>query len=101
MKGVMLYYSGSGNTKLACQYVAAKLAVPLDLVDIVRHPEVDLEPYDAVGLATFTDFGAPPQLFLTFLRGLALQQDKLAFVQRPGPSDLHRAIGRKCLRQVG
>jgi ferredoxin len=80
MKGVIFYYSGSGNTKLACQYVAAKLAVPFDLVDVVRHPDADLEPYGAVGLATFTDFGAPPQLFLTFLQSLPPQRDKLAFV---------------------
>ena len=80
MKGVMYYYSGAGNTKLACRYIVGKMAVPFDLVDVVKEEEVDLEPYDVVGFATFTDFGGPPYLFQTFMEGLPEQESKPAFV---------------------
>ena len=84
MKGLILYYSGTGNTKLACQYIAARLegrsSIPVDLVDVVRQRDVDLEPYDVVGFATWTDFWGPSQLFLEVMEGLPLQQGKPAFV---------------------
>ncbi len=80
MKGIIYYYSGSGNTKLACRYIAGNVTAPFDLVDVVKRKEVDLEPYDVVGFATFADFGGPPYLFQTLIEGLPQQQDKLAFV---------------------
>ena len=33
MKGVLLVYSGTGNTRLACQYIAARLAAQAGLKD--------------------------------------------------------------------
>jgi ferredoxin/flavodoxin len=80
VKGIICYYSGSGNTKLACKYIAGKIGIPFDFVNVVKEEEVDLQPYDVVGFATFTDFGGPPYLFQTFIEGLPQQQDKLAFV---------------------
>lgn len=80
MKGIICYYSGSGNTRLACRYIAGKIQVPFDLVDVVKQRQIDLEPYGVVGFATFTDFGGPPYLFQTFMEGLPRQQNKLAFV---------------------
>ncbi len=80
MKGVIYYYSGSGNTKLACSYIARNTQIAFDLVDVVREREVDLEPYGAVGFATFTDWWGPPYLFQTFIQGLPQQEGKLAFV---------------------
>ncbi len=80
MKGVIYYYSGAGNTRLACRYIAGNINVPFDLVDVVKKKEVDLEPYDVVGFATFTDFWAPPYLFQAFIEGLPQQEGKLAFV---------------------
>ncbi|MCP4543167.1 MAG: 4Fe-4S dicluster domain-containing protein [Chloroflexi bacterium] len=80
MKGVICYYSGSGNTKLACRYIAEKSQTLFDLVDVVKEKDVDLAPYDVVGFATFTDFWGPPYLFQTFIEGLVQQQDKRAFV---------------------
>lgn len=80
MKGIICYYSSTGNTRLACKYVAGNIEVPFDLVDVVKSRKVDLEPYDVVGFATFTDFGGPPHLFQTFMEGLPQQRGKLAFV---------------------
>ena len=39
MRGVICYYSGSGNTKLACKYIAANVQVPFDLVDVVKEKQ--------------------------------------------------------------
>ena len=80
MKGIFCYYSGSGNTRLACRYIAGKIGIPFDFVDVVKEKEVDLEPYDVAGFTTFTDFGGPPYLFQAFIEGLPQQEGKLAFV---------------------
>ena len=80
MKGVMYYYSGAGNTRLACEYIAGKSKVPFELVDVVKEDGVDPEPYDVVGFATFTDFWGPPYLFQKFFEGLPHQEGKPAFV---------------------
>ena len=82
MKGLILYYSGSGNTKLACQYLSKNLDdVDFELVDIVKSKEIpNFDNYDIVGFATFTDFFSIPYLFEQYIQGLTEQNDKLAFV---------------------
>jgi ferredoxin len=83
MKGLICYYSGSGNTKLACQYVAKKVASgEFDLFDIVEEKgnPPDLSHYAIAGFATFADFVGPPRLFLDFVAGLPRQTGKPAFV---------------------
>jgi len=81
LQGVLFYYSGSGNTRLACQYIARKIhSVEFDLVDIITEKAVEVGPYAVVGLATFTDFLGPPHLFQTFVAGLPDMAGKGAFV---------------------
>jgi len=81
MKGVICYYSGSGNTKLASRYIAKKIqGVEFDLFNIGKGGTVDLSQYDIVGLAAFTDFFAPSQVMQTFVKGLPQQNGKPAFV---------------------
>ncbi len=80
MKGIIYYYSGSGNTRLACKYIVAKLGLPFDLIDIVKKKDINLQPYDIVGFATFTDFWGIPYLFQSFIESLSTPQGKLAFV---------------------
>jgi ferredoxin/flavodoxin len=81
MQAAICYYSGSGNTKLACKYLTQHIQeVPLDFINVTETHQPDLEPYDIVGFATFTDFFAPPQRFQTFLTGLSPQKGKYAFV---------------------
>jgi ferredoxin len=80
MRGAICYYSGSGNTKLVCEYLAAKTGIEFDLFDVVRDDAVDLAPYDVVGLAASTDFWGMPQYFQTFREGLPPQAGKPAFV---------------------
>ena len=80
MRGVVCYYSGSGNTRLACEHLAARVGIDLDLVDVVDDAKVDLASYDVVGLAAPTDFGGMPQRFETFIDGLPQQQGKPVFL---------------------
>ncbi len=81
MKGIVCYYSGSGNTRLASQYIVKNVeSTEFDLFDVVKDGTPDLEKYDVVGFATFTDFWGPPYLFQTFIESLPRQNDKPAFV---------------------
>jgi ferredoxin len=80
LRGVICFYSGSGNTRLACEYLAARVGVEFDLVDVTAGDDVDLRPYDVVGLAASTDFGGMPRRFEEFLSDLPPQDGKPAFV---------------------
>ncbi|NOZ63569.1 MAG: hypothetical protein GXO71_01225 [Caldiserica bacterium] len=81
MKAILCYYSGSGNTKLACEYMAKNIKnIQIDLFNIVKTAPPDLEKYEVVGFATFANFLAPPYLMRSFLENLPRQDDKPAFV---------------------
>ncbi len=81
MKVGLFYYSATGNTKLACKYIARKLAnAEVQLVDITEGVGPSLDSFDIVGFATFTDFWGPPYLTQKFVEKLPVQKDKPAFL---------------------
>jgi len=80
MRTAICYYSGSGNTKLACGYLARRLDTECDLIDVTRDDAPDLAGYDIVGFAASSDFGGMPRAFESFLAATASQPDKPAFV---------------------
>lgn len=81
LKGIICYYSGSGNTRLACQYIQNTINnVKFDLFNITRGSLPELSGYDVAGFATFTDFLDPPYLFLDFMDKLPVQDNMPAFV---------------------
>jgi ferredoxin/flavodoxin len=80
MKGVICYYSGTGNTKLACQYIAGHSGASFDLVNVIKEKVISLQSYEVVGFATSTDFWGLPQIFQTFIEALPQQTGKPAFV---------------------
>ena len=80
MKSLICYYSGSGNTKLACRYLAAHSGIAFDLVDVIADAAPDFALYDVVGLACSTDFWGVPQRFATFLAQIPPQAGKPAFL---------------------
>jgi ferredoxin/flavodoxin len=81
MKGIICYYSSTGNTRLACQYIARKsTAIEFALYDIVRDKGLDPATYDLVGFAAFADYIGPSRFFIDFVRGLPVQAGKPAFV---------------------
>ncbi len=81
MKGIICYYSGSGNTKLALQYLSKKVDnVDFELFNIIKNDIPDFSKYNIVGFATFADFGAPPKLMYSFMEKIEKQNKKNAFV---------------------
>jgi len=96
VKGAICYYSGSGNTALACRYLAAKSeGIKFDLIDITEAEVIDTDAYDVIGFAAFTDFFGPSQVFLDFVDRLPHQDGKLAFVL-----STHGFISGKTLRAM-
>ncbi len=81
MKGIICYCSGSGNTELACRYIAGGLKnIEFDLFNIMAGNIPDLEKYDVVGFAAFTNFMSIPYIVRTFIGKLPQQNNKPAFV---------------------
>jgi ferredoxin len=81
MKGIICYYSGSGNTKLACEYIASRMDnIEFRLFNIVKGELSNLDNYDIVGFATFTDYWGPPCLMQKFIERLPSRKNKPAFV---------------------
>ena len=75
IKGLLCYYSSTGNTRLACQYIANKVtAAQFDLLDVTKTKTVELASCDVVGFATFADFWGPPCLFQRFIQDLPPQK---------------------------
>ena len=81
MKGIICYYSGSGNTKLACNYIKNNIKnADFELYNIVKNDVPDFSKYDIVGFASFADFGAPPKYVYSFIEKISNQNGKNAFV---------------------
>ena len=81
MKGIIYYYSNTGNTKLAIEYLAYQLtSVSFTLFDMTCQESIDPGGFDLVGFATYADFLSPPELFRRFVGKLPHQKNKPAFV---------------------
>lgn len=79
--GVIYYYSSTGNTKLACQYIGKNLVdAKVKLIDMTSKEISDLSDYDFVGFATFTDWGDPPFFIKLFIDRIPLQNAKPTFL---------------------
>ncbi|HMA64369.1 MAG: EFR1 family ferrodoxin [Fibrobacterota bacterium] len=81
MKGLICYFSGTGNTLLACKYIRDTITgVDFDLYDITSGNEVNYGNYDIVGFACYADFLGPSPLIRTFIKRLPVQSRKPSFV---------------------
>ncbi len=82
MRIAFYYYSSTGNTRLACRYIAHHLnQAQVDLIDMAQEaPDNISSSYDVVGFATPTFFMGVPYLVGRFIEQLPEQKDKPAFV---------------------
>ncbi|MFC1866378.1 flavodoxin family protein [Chloroflexota bacterium] len=81
MKGIICYYSGSGNTRLAVNYIKKRTKnADFELCNIVKNNIPDLSKYDIVGFATFTNFGGVSQYFHSFFDKINQQPNTHCFV---------------------
>jgi ferredoxin/flavodoxin len=80
LKGAIIYYSNTGNTKLACEYIQKKSGnIRFDLIDMVREKNADLSDYELLGFAFFADTWQPPKLFVRYVESLRGASGKFAF----------------------
>ncbi|MFC2105516.1 EFR1 family ferrodoxin [Candidatus Bipolaricaulota bacterium] len=81
MRGLICHYSGSGNTRLACEVIEAKTAaIDFELFDVVSNRMPESDEYHLVGFAAWTDFLNPPQRMKAFLESFPRQSHMPAFV---------------------
>jgi ferredoxin/flavodoxin len=81
MKGIICYFSTTGNTLLACKYIAQGVKnIKFDLCDITKVNALDLTNYKVIGFATFVQSLGPPFLIKDFIERLPEQKQKYAFV---------------------
>jgi len=81
MKGLIYYYSSTGNTKLAVNYIKNHIPnAEIDLCDITNEEIVTPDKYDIVGFASFSEYLGPPTLMKRFIETLSQQNAKPAFV---------------------
>ncbi|OGF50934.1 MAG: hypothetical protein A2044_05465 [Candidatus Firestonebacteria bacterium GWA2_43_8] len=68
MKIILCYFSCTGNTKLACEYIAGVLKEhSVELFDMTIKKSPDFTKYDLCGFAAFTDYYGPSKLFEDFM----------------------------------
>lgn len=81
MKGLICYFSTTGNTLLACRYLTRKIKnMEFDFHDVTKGSIPNLDSYQIVGFAAFADFFGPSALIRDFIHRLPAQNKKYAFV---------------------
>lgn len=81
MRGIVYYYSSTGNTKLAVNYLKKHIPnAEIDLCDIANEEIANTDYYDIVGFASFAEYLGPPTLMKNFIESLSMQNGKAAFV---------------------
>jgi ferredoxin/flavodoxin len=81
MNGAIYYYSNTGNTKLACEFIAKSITVVnWECIDILKNEGGSVDSYDIVGFAASADFLSPSPIVKTFIKNIPLCNGKPAFV---------------------
>ena len=82
MKRVLIcYFSCTGNTETACEYIKHNLTgAVVDLVDIRNPGRPEFDQYDLIGFAAYTDWCDTPLLMQTYLKCLPVLQDIPVFI---------------------
>ena len=81
MKGVVYYYSNTGNTRLACEALQSGLRnAEIRLVDISGADSSGLRDSAVAGFAFSTDFWGVPALMERFIESIPSQDNKPAFL---------------------
>jgi ferredoxin/flavodoxin len=80
MKCLICYYSATGNTKLACDYIAANIpAIDCAFFNIASGSIPDIDEFTVIGFGCFADFLGPSTMFREFVEKLPAQKGKPAF----------------------
>ena len=79
MKIALFYYSASGNTKLACEYLRRQIP-EIELFDVTDVQNPAIEDYDILGFASYTYYLTLPPYVENFILSLEPVNDKPAFL---------------------
>ena len=67
MKGLIAYYSTTGNTRKICELIQRSIPeIPFDLLAISQGTKIAVSDYDIFGFATFADELRIPELMKDF-----------------------------------
>lgn len=81
MKGLIFYFSGTGTTKLAVEYIASKIKhIDFDFHDMSSSCMPSIENYSIFGFATFAKMFYPPKYVEEFIKKIKVNEKKYAFV---------------------
>ncbi len=81
MKGIILYFSGTGNTELAVQRIVNKVSsIKFEYYDMRVSDPASIDSYDVVGFATFTQLFSAPEYVKSFMEKVKLSKGKYAFL---------------------
>ncbi|HEX3022903.1 MAG TPA: EFR1 family ferrodoxin [Lachnospiraceae bacterium] len=81
MKGLIFYFSGTGTTKLAVEYIAANLHnIDFDIHDMNDSSIPDLRQYELLGFASYAQAFNPPEYVENYIKNLSGTEKKYAFV---------------------
>lgn len=81
MRGLIFYFSGTGNTKLSVHYIGAKVNnIKFDFHDMNNLSIPDLNQYDILGFATYTQLFSAPEYVENFIKMIAKVKNKYVFV---------------------
>lgn len=81
MRGLIYYYSNTGNTKLVCQALAARIPdMAWEFCDIKHAAPKPCALYDLIGFATYTDAWDVPRFFKEYILQIQPQPGQPAFV---------------------
>ena len=81
MRGILYYYSSTGNTKLAVNYLKNHIRnAEIKLCNIATEEVESPDEYDIVGFSSFAEYLGPPTLMKRFIGSLKPVSNKAAFV---------------------
>jgi ferredoxin/flavodoxin len=81
MRGIICYYSTTGNTDLACKYIADNIHdIEFEFCDIKTNQIQSFDAYDIVGFATYTDWWDIPYIFEKYISDMPDHPGKHAFI---------------------
>jgi ferredoxin/flavodoxin len=81
MKGIIYYYSNTGNTELVCKYISEQVkSVRLELAYIAGRMNADINSYDIIGFAFPTHYLGIPEQMRKFIESIKCNQEKHVFL---------------------
>ena len=81
MKGLIFYFSGTGTTKLAVEYISSKINnIEFDFYDMNNKNIPDINQYTILGFATYAQFFSPPKCVENFIESINKEEKKYVFV---------------------